>query len=460
MRDFLEHLLVRGANRLLRARDPRPADGPGVLLGHAVSDTGTSGPPVRLADAVRPEHLAILGKTGTGKSSLIRLMSRDDIRRDLGAVHIDLHGDTTPYLLGVLAAEERRRRTDLSDRIILIDPSDPEWAVGLNVLQADSDAERFLQMAEVAQLLKQRWDLSTLGARTEELLRCALYVLSAADLTLLELAPLLTNASFRAACLRRATNPDIVSYFRDRYDVASDAMQATWREPILNKASVFTVDPHFRHILGQRRTGVSLVDALDRQAWLILHLPKGRLGEQAATLGSLFLTHLKRALFARRSRTLLTVYADELQNLVEVTSGIDTLLAEARKFGVAFCCANQFLEQYPPTMRAAVLSVGTHVFFQLSAQDAERANALIGGGKAVQQVLRELPAREAIVRRGGQGWQRFRVSTVETPTADPSDLLRRIRLHGGQSRASIESDIAQRLQSHAADRREDLDDWA
>jgi hypothetical protein len=460
MRDFLEQLLVRGANRWLHARDPRPREGPGVLLGYAVSETGTSGPPVRLADTVRPEHVAILGKTGTGKTSLIRVMSRDDIRRDLGAVHIDLHGDTTPYLLSVLAAEERRRRTDLSDRIILIDPSDPDWAVGLNVLQADSEAERFIQMSEVAQLLKQRWDLATLGARTEELLRCALYVLSAADLTLLELAPLLTNATFRAACLRRASNPDIVSYFRERYDVASDAMQATWREPILNKASVFTVDPHFRHILGQRRTGVSLVEALDRQAWILLNLPKGRLGEQAATLGSLFLTHLKRALFARRSRTLLTVYADELQNLVEVTSGIDTLLAEARKFGVAFCCANQFLEQYPPTMRAAVLSVGTHVFFQLSAQDAERANALVGGGQSVQQLLRELPAREAILRRGGQRWQRFQVLTVDTPAGDPTDLVRRIRVHCGQSRISIESDIAARLQAQGLSRREDLHDWA
>src|SRR5207249_9952091 len=111
-----------------------PVDRPAVLLGHSISDTGTSGPPVRLADAVRPEHLAILGKTGTGKTSLIRVMSQDDVRRDLGFVHIDLHGDTTPYLLQVLAAEERRRHTDLSDRIVLIDPSDQEWAVGVNVL--------------------------------------------------------------------------------------------------------------------------------------------------------------------------------------------------------------------------------------------------------------------------------------------------------------------------------------
>lgn len=460
MLDFLDSLFVRFANRLLGGHPSPPAAGPGVLLGAEVTDTGTPGPAVRLPDAVRPEHLAILGKTGMGKTSLIRLLARDDIRRDHGLVYIDLHGDTTPYLLRVLAGEERRRHTDLSDRVLLIDPSDPDWAVGLNVLEADSDAERFLHVSEVASLLKQRWDLTTLGARTEELLRTALFVLSAAQWTVLELVPLLTNGAFRASCLARVTNPDIVSFFRERYDVASDAMQATWREAILNKATAFTVDPHFRHILGQRRTGIRLTEALDRQAWILLHVPKGALGAEATTLGSLFLTYLKRALFARRARTLVTIYADELQNLVEVTTGIDTLLAEARKFGVGLCSANQFLDQYPPAMRAAVLSVGTHVFFQVAAQDAERAQAVIGSGKAVQQLVKELPAREAIVRRGGVGWTHFRVASVPSESAHAEDLVRRIRQHCGQSRAIVEADIVSRVQRTVRTTGGDLDGWA
>jgi len=109
---------------------------------------------------------------------------------------------------------------------------------------------------------------------------------------------------------------------------------------------------------------------MDEGHWVIANLEKGRLGEQAATLGSLILTVLKNALFTREKRTLFTVYADEIQNLVAFGSGMETILSEARKFGVAVVSANQFLDQYPAEMRAAILSVGTHVFFQLSSTDA------------------------------------------------------------------------------------------
>jgi hypothetical protein len=462
MTHFLEQLLVRGANRLMRARERRPASEPGVLLGRAASDNGTPGAPVRLEDAVRSQHVAIVGKTGSGKTSLIRVLGEDDIRRGRGFVSIDLHGDTTPFLLRALAAEEKRRRADLSERVVVIDPSDPAWAVGLNPLEASTEADRFVQLAEVAQLLKLRWDLASFGPRTEELLRSSLFVLSAAGLTLVELAPLLTDGAFRAACLRRVTNREVASYFRDRYDAASDAMQAVMRDAVLNKTSAFTADPHFRHILGQANGGVDFVDALDRGCWVLLKLPKGRLGDHAATLGSLFLARLKRAVFARRSRSLVTVYADELQNLVDYTAGIDAMLAESRAFSVGFCSANQYLEQFPPAMRAAVLSVGTHIFFQLSAHDAERANALIGGGKTVQQMLKELPARHAVIRRGGQPWKRFKVLDVEVPDADPADLVERANRRWARRRDEIEREIDARrapASTPATTEGGDLDGW-
>ena len=108
-----------------------------------------------------------------------------------------------------------------------------------------------MQIAEFAQVLKQRWHLDSFGARTEELLRNSLQVLSENRLSILELPPLLTSGPFLATCLRRTQNPEVKDYFALRYDRASEAMQATWRDAILNKVSAFTADPHFRHILGQ-----------------------------------------------------------------------------------------------------------------------------------------------------------------------------------------------------------------
>ena len=211
-------------------------------------------------------------------------------------------------------------------------------------------------------------------------MRSSLQVLSDNRLTLLELAPLLTHRPFRTSCHRQVANPEVKAYFESRYDAASDAMQASFRDPILNKISAFTADPRFRHILGQQQSTFSLIEAMDKGYWILLNLDKGRLGDQATTLGSLLLTKLTNALFARKSRTLFTLYCDEIQNLVAFDSGLDTLLSEARKFGVSVISANQFLDQFTAQMRAAILAVGSHAFFQLSSLDAERiANALDGG---------------------------------------------------------------------------------
>ena len=241
----------------------------------------------------------------------------------------------------------------------------------------------FVRIAEFAEVLRQRWALDHFGARTDELLRNSLFVLSANDLTLLELAPLLTHTGFRAACLKQVANAEVRQYFELRFDQASEAMRATMREPILNKTSAFTADPHFRHIVGQTHSTFSLREAMDEGHWVIVNLDKGRLGEQALTLGSLLFTMLKNALFTREKRSLFTVYCDEIQNLVAYGSGIETMLSEARKFGVAVVSANQFLDQYPAEMRAAILAVGTHVFFQLSSTDA----AQVAPGARRRQIL-------------------------------------------------------------------------
>ena len=225
-------------------------------LGSEVLDGELGKKRVVLSEVRRKEHVAVLGKTGTGKSSLLRSLCSQDIAADRGFVYFDLHGDATPFLLRRVAQEERRRGCDLSEKLIVIDPADTEWSVELNVLERADKTSVFVQIAEFTELLKHRWHLESLGPRTEELLRNTLYVLAENDLTLLELAPLLINPAFRVSCLRNLHNPDIKQYFEARYDKLSEGMRTMVREPILNKTSTFTTDPHFRHILGQQKSTI------------------------------------------------------------------------------------------------------------------------------------------------------------------------------------------------------------
>jgi len=384
---------------------------------------------------------------------------KQDIVAGRGFACFDLHGDVTGFVLATVAAHERTVKKDLSERLIVVEPSDRDFSVGLNPLEQQNSGDRFVQIAEFAQVLKQRWHLESFGARTDELLRNSLHVLAESGLTLLELAPLLSHSAFRAKCLEHLTNPEIKQYFALRYDQASEPMRSTMREPILNKTSAFTADPHFRHIVGQEHSTFSVLDAIDRGQWLVLNLHKGRLGEQAATLGSLFLTTIKNALFSRTKRELFTLYCDEIQNLVSYGSGLDTILSEARKFWVSVVSANQFLNQYPIEMRSAILAVGTHVFFGLSSPDAQQIATALDGGRSLAELLKNLPRRHMVIKTGSERWREGVVPTLTEPKIDSSDLYRRCRARWARKRSEVEEEIARRQSVVSGSNNEVLHDW-
>jgi energy-coupling factor transporter ATP-binding protein EcfA2 len=412
-----------------------------------------------LNQTARAEHIAILGKTGSGKSYFLRHLASQDIATGHGFVFFDLHGDATPFLLQRLAAREEQEHTDLSEKVIIIQPADPLYSVGLNVLETGDSRNSFVQIAEFAQILKTRWHLDSFGARTEELLRNALFVLRENQLTLLELSLLLTNANFRTQCVQRVANFEIRSFFTARYDQASEAMQAVMRDAILNKISVFTTDPHFRDIIGQQESTISLEEALDSGCYVIIDLHKGKLGEQAATLGSLILSRLKNALFSRRSRKIFTLYCDEVQNLVAYDSGLDTLLSEARKFSISVVSANQFLDQYPQAMRSAILSVGTHVCFQLSSTDADKMGPNLAGSKHLAELLKNLPHQELIAKSGSYPATHLRVPEIPKPQASFADLYERSRRRWARRRTDIERQIQERQKAATETQAEVLDAW-
>ena len=169
---------------------------------------------------------------------------------------------------------------------------------------------------------------------------------------------------------------------------------------------------------------------------------------------------LKNALFSRTKRSLFTVYCDEIQNFVaQRASGIETMLSEARKFGVGFVTANQFLEQYPAETRAAILAIGTHVFFQLSSADAAQLSQALDGGKPLAERLKNLPARHAIVKSSSDRWTEIVVPTVVEPKVDYTDLVSRTRYVRSRVRAHIERDIAERQKGFTQTTSEALHDW-
>jgi DNA helicase HerA-like ATPase len=455
---FLEQLMAAVWN-LLRGKvgGARRTERGGIDLGLRVADGEVTRSHVSLSTQRRTTHMVVLGKTGSGKSFFLRHLALQDIEADRGFLYFDLHGDAIPFLLRAINRRERRERGHLSDRIVLIDPTDPIMSVGLNPLEME--APDFVRIAEIAEILKKFWGLDHFGARTDELLRNALFVLSANGLTLIELSSLLIDNSFRAACLKRMPEGEVRQYFEQRYDQVSEPMRAVMREPILNKVSAFTADPKFRHLLGQEHSTFSIREALDEGYWVLVNLPKGRLGSQATTLASLIFTMLKNTAFTREKRSLYPVYCDEIQNFIAYAGDIETLLSESRKFGIGFVSSSQFLDQLPVELRAALLSVGTHIFFQLSGTDASQVSQLLDGGKPLAERLKNLPRRHFMVKTSAERPVEVCVQQVEDPKVDPADLLTRVRYTRGRVRAHIERDVAKRQKAFMNHANEVLDAW-
>jgi DNA helicase HerA-like ATPase len=448
--NLFETIIVNMLNRISQAGKKKLANG--LLLGTLVLNEQKTKTPYFLPSEKLKQHIVVEGVTGYGKTRLLCGVAQQQVDANRGMIVFDLHDDVVDPILRYIVAT----KSYSPDRVILIDPTDREWAVGLNPLSAHDDYTRFREAAELTRTLADRWDFK--GARTEELLRNSIFVLSACGLTLLEIAPLLSNADFRAECLKKVTNSEVLEYFELRFDRLSDAMQGTMRESVLNKLSEFTADPHFRYILGQRVSTFSFDDALAKGKIILLKLSKGQLGVHAPTFGTLMMNCLKSAIFRRQKRDLYTVFADEMQNLASGSTDFETWFSEARKFGVGIITANQYSAQLPPSLRSATKAIGTRIFFRLSPEDAAQIAQEIGGGKAQMERLRNLPPRHAMVRTGNNPVREIVTPNVETLSVSIDEFVAQSNAIYARRRSDIDADILSRRPKTETSK-EAIHDW-
>jgi len=96
-----------------------PSDIPkeGLLLGHNVHRGSKK--EIRIKTEDRFRHFYVIGQTGTGKSSILQVMARQDLINGEGIAVIDPHGDLVKDLLPFIPRER-------ADDVIVFDPSDEQ----------------------------------------------------------------------------------------------------------------------------------------------------------------------------------------------------------------------------------------------------------------------------------------------------------------------------------------------
>ena len=376
----------------------------------------------------RRRHVALVGKTGQGKTTLLHQLIASDIKAGRGVALLDPHGDLCDALLATIP---RARTND----VILFDAADRDHPLSFNLLNCPRPEMRSLVASGIVSAFKKLYG-EFWGPRMEHIFRNAiLALLEFPGATLVSLVRLLSDARFRQAVAARVTDPVVASFWQREFAGLPAKLQAEAMSPIQNKIGHFISSPLLRNVLGQSSRSLDLRAVLDSKRVLLVNLSKGRMGDDASSLlGSLLVTALQLAALSRADtaeadRPDFYFYIDEFQNFA--TDSFATILSEARKYRLALTVANQYLDQLDEETAAALFgNVGTLVSFQVGPSDAEALATQFGPELSPHDLLR-LPRFHAYVRLliAGQPSPPFSISTLPPQSAAGSgraDIVRRV----------------------------------
>src|SRR5436190_16484105 len=253
-----------------------------------------SGGAVMLDPEERRRHLYIIGQTGTGKSTLLLNLIRQDLVAGEGLALLDPHGDLAE---AVLAHVPRSRTNDL----VYINPADLERPIGFNPLSCASDDLKPIVADGIVSAFRHVWPDSW-GPRLDYILTNAVRaLLDAPGATLLMLPRLLIDDAFRAQLVGQHVHDPIVrSFWLNEYESYATGFRAEAISPIQNKIGKALMVPSLRNMLAQPTSTITLRRLMDEGAIVICNLSKGRLGESTAhLLGALLTTALAQAALSR-----------------------------------------------------------------------------------------------------------------------------------------------------------------
>lgn len=320
-----------------------------------------------IRDKDRLQHLYVIGKSGTGKSTLLENMAISDIERGNGVFLLDPHGDVSNDVLRYIPDS---RKKDL----IYLDATDDKNPIGLNPLKAVHPKYHDLVASGLISTFRKIWGESW-GPRLEYILKYALLTLLAVpDATLLDIQPLLTDPAFRKNALRYVEEEHVMAFWQNEFDKYTPRLRNEAIAPILNKTGLFITSNALRRIVGQKTNSFRLSQVLDQGKILIVNVSKGQIGEDASSLigamliNAMQLAALYRASQPEGSRRPFYLYIDECHSFV--TLSFANILAEARKYGLSLFLAHQYIEQMDERVRAAIFgNVGTVISFRVGATD-------------------------------------------------------------------------------------------
>lgn len=439
---------------------PAPVNIPseGILMGRNIYRGVET--PIRAQRDDRRRHTYILGRTGVGKTELMKYMSVQDIQNGEGLCVIDPHGD---FIEDILPHIPKSRAED----VILFEPFDTDRPVGLNMLEVSNEGQKDFAVQEMISIFyKLVTDPAMLGPMFEHNMRNAMLTLMADEEhpgTIVDIPRIFTDTEFQKYKVGLVKDSVVRAFWEKEMAKTSDFHKSEMLGYLISKVGRFVENSMMRNIVGQSKSSFNFREIMDGKKILLVNLAKGKVGEMNAKLLGLILVSkiqmaaMSRADIPESERVDFYLYVDEFQNFI--TDAFSSILSEARKYKLNLIIGHQFLGQLEQgagvqgagskELRDAVFgNTGSMVTFRIGVEDAETM------AKEFAPVFNDfdllnVDRYNAFVKLmiNGTGSKPFNMATypLPKPTAEQAataEAIRQLsRLKYGRARAEVESEI-------------------
>ncbi len=329
----------------------------------------------------RFRHFYIIGQTGTGKSSIMQMMARQDFNNGTGMCVVDPHGslieDLMPYI-------PRSR----ADDVIYFNPADTERPMGFNMLEGKTPEERDLIALDAMNMMVKMFGEEIFGPRIQDYFRNGCLTLMEDQEeggAITDLVRLFTDDEWQKYKLTKVTNPIVRSFWEKQMASTGQREKQEMIPYFAAKFGQFTTNTLIRNIVGQTKSAFDIADVMNNGKILLMNLSKGLIGDINSNLLGLITVNKIQVAAMRRQREAdvskrkdFFLYIDEFQNFV--TQSIESILSEARKYRLGLVLAHQYIDQLEKdsklsgavSLKGAIFgNVGSMMFYKIGPQDAE-----------------------------------------------------------------------------------------
>lgn len=326
---------------------------------------------VEALEAQSDQHRWILGRTGTGKTTLLAELVRRDLARDKRVVVIDPHGDLADRVTATVSQIAPGELTELN-----FGAAEPP---AFELLQPEPGQHRDGLIAEVIDTLRDVFYDSPESFYGPVFQRTVSYVLR---MVLATGVPRPLEAVVRVLGGDRTLGEQLAGkaggdYRRSWHNEMSQFLNGQRSDPsttwVASKLDPFIADARMQRIFASDETGRTLAEVLAGSRVVVVRVPIATMGSMAPRVIAACLVNrlgglAGRAFEDRRlERCAVALYVDEWHRIAQ--SSVSRLLAEGRKYGLEITLANQTVAQITDPTHVAG-AVGTLAAFRVGPREA------------------------------------------------------------------------------------------